>query len=221
VPHRDPRRIAAITIGAAPRPDLTEVLRSALPGDVAVVESGALDDLPDDEAPPPPAPGGLPLTTRRRDGRPVVADESWLAPRMTAAVRQAEADGADLIVLLCAGGFATVTSGVPMIRPFEAAVARLRSLGARRIAVLVPVAGQVEPSRRRWADAGFEVEVAAGPPGAVGGAIGHAEPIDAVVLDFVGHAPADVAAAARAVHPVPVIDLSAAMVDAVVATMRR
>ncbi|MEO8469528.1 MAG: AroM family protein [Chloroflexota bacterium] len=213
-------RIAAVTIGAAPRPDLTDQLRRAMPR-ADVVEIGALDDLPPDIAPPDPGADGYPLRTKGPGGRPILADEAWLAPRVQAAVGRGEADGVDLTILLCAGGFATVTSLGPLIRPFEATVDRLRTLGAHRLGVVVPIPGQVLPSRAKWLAAGFNVEVLAGSPAEVGQFLDSTPLPDAIVLDYVGHGPAEVLAAAEATARarVPVIDLLVVAIEAAVATM--
>ena len=213
-----------MTIGAAPRSDLTGALRAAL-DDVDVIEVGALDDLPDDVVPPPPAADGYPLTTRRRDGRVLTADEAWLGPRVAEAIDRAQAGGASVLVLLCAGGFASVTARRPLIRPFDVAISRLRDLGARRIGVLVPIEAQVVASRAKWTAAGFDAVLMVGTPADVGRLTGpDARSVDigveAIVLDYVGHPAAVVAGAEALASPIPVIDLLAASIEAVVATMR-
>jgi protein AroM len=195
--------IGAVTIGQSPRPDLLEPLRARLAGDVEVVEAGALDgiaagDLPTD-------PGACPLTTRLRDGRPVTLGEAFLAPHVQAAIDAAEDRGADVTLLLCAGGFANLTARGLLVRPFEAAAEALRDLGARRIGVVVPIAGQARPAEQKWRDAGFEPVVLIGPPSSADGWTA----IDAVVLDFVGHAAAIVEALRERVA-VPVVDLGEA-----------
>jgi len=217
------RRIAAITIGATPRPDLTDPLRLAVPADVEVREYGALDGWTGD--PPPPAPGGYPLTTRAPDGRLVVADEAWLAPRVAAAVARAEADGALVSVLLCAGGFDGISAEGALVRPFDLAVQLLHSLDVVAPGVLVPTAGQVSASRDKWVAAGFEPLVRAGNPDDLARAFladdGRAAtwPI-LIVLDYVGH-PDSIVEAARRLSPVPIVDLGSLAPTVVAATMRR
>lgn len=213
-------RIAAVTIGAAPRPDLTDQLRAATPH-ADVLEIGALDDLPPDITPPDPRADGYPLRTKGPGGRTIVADEAWLAPRVQAAVARGEASRVDLTILLCAGGFASVRANGPLIRPFEATVDRLRTIGAHRLGVIVPIPGQVLPSRAKWLEAGFDVEVLAGSPAEAGRLIDVTAPPDAIVLDYVGHGPDEVLAATEATARarVPVIDLLAVAVEAAVATM--
>jgi AroM protein len=212
--------VVAITIGAAPRPDLTSELRAALADAATVIESGALDGLAPDGIPAPTGRSGRPLVTRRADGVPVVVDEGWLAPRIRDLVDRAAAEGAVAAVLLCAGGFDEVTGSIPLIRPRDAAVARLRALGAHRLLVLVPIEAQIHPAEAAWSRDGFEPTVRMGDPAELAGPdLGSPRP-DAVVLDFVGHAGAVVRAAADAISPTPLVDLSGEMVAAAVATMR-
>jgi protein AroM len=194
--------LAAITIGQAPRPDLLAPIRERLPGHVALLEFGALDDLAATDL---PVAGASPLTTRLRDGRPVVVDEAFLAPRVQAAIDRAEAAGASVTLLLCAGGFADLRAKGVLVRPFQAAVEALRGLGARRVGVVVPITGQAVPADRKWRAAGFEPLVRVGPPASADGWTG----IDAVVLDFVGHPPEE-AATLRGRLAVPVVDLGEA-----------
>ncbi len=217
--------MAAVTIGAAPRPDLTDALRAAI-GGVDVIEVGALDDLPLDVSPPAPAGDGYPLVTRRHDGRTLTADEAWLAPLVADAVRRAEIDGATVIVLLCAGGFASVAAAAPLVRPFDVAVARLRTLGANRLGIIVPIGAQVAPSQAKWMAEGFEPTIEVGAPRDVIRFDGHGDAgrragrVDAIVLDYVGHAARVVSEAETLASPIPVIDLLAASIEAVVARMR-
>lgn len=213
------RAVAAITIGQRPRPDLLAPLLARLPADVKVVEAGALDGLSANdlagrlvapEAPDLPA-GRYPLTTRLRDGTAVTLDEADLAPLVQAAVTRAERAGVGVTLLLCAGGFLDVTAGGPLVRPFDAAVERLRSLGARRIAVAVPFEAQAAPAARKWASAGFE------PVAIVGGPATLAPPsvaVDAVVLDYVGH-PSDQVAALSGRTGLPIVDLGECGAEAV------
>ena len=204
------RLVGAVGIGQSPRPDLLESLRARLPGDVLVVEVGALDGLPFDDL--PQRPGAYPLTTRLRDGRPVTLGEAFLAPHVQAAIDAAEARGSAVTLLLCAGGFPDLRARGRLVRPFEAAIAELRAIGARRIGILVPIAGQTGPAERKWRTAGFEPVVLVGPPSSAADgwtAIDHGSAIAAIVLDFVGH-PARAVDDLRSRSAVPVIDLGEA-----------
>jgi maleate cis-trans isomerase len=102
------------------------------------------------------------------------------------------------------------------VRPFEAVVAALQALGARRLVVVVPFPGQVEPAARKWAEAGFTPTAVVGDPRS----LEVPEPVEAIVLDYVGHARAAVAAL-RGRTAVPVIDLGEVGAEAAVAALER
>lgn len=210
------RGIAAVTIGQSPRADLLEPLLARLPADVEVIQVGALDALTADTLPRRDAghasPGSYPLTTRLRDGSPVTLDEADLAPLVQGAIDRAELAGAEVTLLLCAGGFLDATARGLLVRPFDAAAARLRAMGARRIAVMVPFEAQAAPAARKWADAGFDALPIAGDPRTLSGEDIDVA-VDAIVLDYVGH-PSAVVVALRSRTRRPVLDLGECGADA-------
>lgn len=163
------RRIAVITIGQTPRPDLVTPLISRLPQDVEVVEVGALDPLSTqqiDQLRSTRTPR-YPLTTRLRDGSLVVLEEEILSPLVQAAVSRAEEGGTQTTMLLCAGGFNSVKASGTLIRPFDAAVEAARKHGAQRVAVVVPFEGQAAPSVLKWNSVGFEALSLVAAPGKI------------------------------------------------------
>jgi hypothetical protein len=217
------RAVAAVTIGQSPRPDLVEALLARLPDDVEVLEIGALDLLSAESLPGPArsrdaASPAYPLTTRLRDGTPVTMDEADLAPLVQAAIVRAEESAARVILLLCAGGFDGTSSDRPLVRPFDAAVARLRAMHARRIQVVVPFAGQAEAAARKWTSAGFDPVTIVGDPASVASretdsSAPSAPAFDALVLDYVGH-PSATVQRLRARTTVPLVDLGECGADA-------
>jgi hypothetical protein len=214
-------RVGALTVGAAPRPDLVATLRRHL-GQIEIVETGALDGIVRPSELPPRAADGHPIETRLADGTRVVIDEGALTPRVQAALGRLEAANVAATVILCAGGFELLHSSRPLIRPFEATAERLRSEGVERIALVVPFAEQAPGATARWAGAGFDpiVVVAASVAEAVPrimGAITHSRPVDRVVLDYVGHSPETVASIGGAVHAAggpPVVDIATVAAEA-------
>jgi len=214
-------RIGAVTIGQAPRPDLVEPLLDRATRGIEVLEFGALDGLTIDRLPSPGSMHGgsglpsYPLTTRLRDGTPVTLDEADLVPLVQQAIDQAEDAGAGVTLLLCAGGFLDVGARGTLVRPFDAAVARLHELGARELAVIVPYEGQADAARRKWESAGFGPAVAVGDPADVA-LPADAGTLDAIVLDYVGH-PTRVVEALRERTELPVVDLGACGAEAAVA----
>jgi protein AroM len=202
------RRCAVIVIGQTPRPDLVEPVRARLPPGSSLLELGALDGMDPEDISRLEARGAgdAPLATRLADGRRVVLDESILAPLVEGATGRAREAGATVGLLLCAGGFERITPAIPLLRPPAAAAALLRTLGLARLAVVVPMASQAEPSRRRWQDAGFDASPVVASGEEVPVVPADSGDIDAVVLDYVGH-PAGYVAAVRAAIDRPVLDL--------------
>ena len=213
-------RVGAVTIGQAPRPDLLAPLLERAPADAEVIEVGALDTLSREAIASLERQrdarerNAYPLTTRLRDGSGVTLDESALAPLVQAAVGRAEDQGVAVTLLLCAGGFLDVAARRRLVRPFEAAVARARRLGARRLAIVVPATGQSDPARAKWEAAGFETVIVVGDPADLE-LPAEAASLDAIVLDYVGH-PASSVDALQQRTQAPVIDLGECGADAVV-----
>lgn len=198
-------RIGLLSIGQSPRPDLVATL-PMLAG-LDCVEAGALDGL--DAATLPPAGGAFPLTTRMHDGTLVVVDESFLLPRMLDAVRKLERADVAAILLMCAGTFDAVESNVPLFKPFDLVCAALRAWGLHSPLVICPFAAQEAPMRKRWADAGFAAQVRTAQltdVAQIAAASTAAAQAQCVVLDYFGHAPAQVAPL-RAALSLPVIDI--------------
>ncbi|HJP90155.1 MAG TPA: AroM family protein [Candidatus Limnocylindrales bacterium] len=208
-------RVAAVTIGQTPRPDLLEPLVARAGTDVEIIELGALDGLTADEL-PRRAQAAYPLTTRLRDGSRVTLDEADLAPLVQRAIDGADAVGAGVTLLLCAGGFADATARGTLVRPFEAAVAKVMQLGARRVTVLVPFEAQADPTRRKWAAAGVDAAPLIGDPATVD--VRWIADCHAIVLDYVGH-PGRAVNALRTRTRIPVIDLGECGADAAVAAL--
>jgi len=213
--------VAAITIGQTPRPDLLAPLRERVREGMTIIEVGALDELTaDDIASRPPRPSAsanrYPLTTRLRDGSVVTLDEDDLAPLVQHAVDRAQHAGADVTLLLCAGGFSDVTAPGPLVRPFDAAVATAQRIGARSVVVAVPYEGQTSSAHRKWVAAGFDVRMIVGDIAALDLPV---DPVvDAIILDYVGHAARDVRAL-RARSSVAVIDLGECGAETAVASL--
>ena len=211
--------VRAHTIGQTPRPDLTDHLTARLTP-VQVEVRGALDGL---EAPQIPAcpEGGYPLETRLRDGRRIVVDGAWLAPRIQESI-SADDGPAVVHVILCAGFFPGLRSVGRVIQPFEVAAGHLERAGIESIQAVVPFAAQARPALDKWEAAGFSCRVAPvdHEPGVESGARSLAVRMagtaaQVIVFDYVGLPPAvfrEVAAVAK----VPVFDVGRLGLDALV-----
>ncbi|MGO3832608.1 MAG: AroM family protein [Microbacteriaceae bacterium] len=125
-----PKTLALVTIGQAPRDDVTPDIAPLLEG-YRVIETGALDELSAAEiAALAPAPGEGVLVSRLRGGGSAVLAEDRLHPLIQAAVDRAVAAGATAVLVICTGDLVGITAPVPL---FMAGVARSRSRrGPRR-----------------------------------------------------------------------------------------
>lgn len=161
------RTIAGITIGQAPRTDMSDELRARLAPGLELVEYGALDHLTlaDVERDLAPAPGDEVLVSRMRDGSQAIMAGTRVMPLVQQRIDEAEAAGADAIILLCTGLFPALRHRVPLIVPQQLFYNVARSLAdGRRIAVMVPDQAQIEQARGWWHDAGIETQIVCASP---------------------------------------------------------
>jgi protein AroM len=149
--------LGLVTIGQAPRTDLTGDIEPLL-GGLLPYQHGALDDDVFDgaegartRAALAPVPGEAPLVSRLRDGTSVVLGHDALAPRMREAVARCEADGAAATLLLCTGNFPAVPSSRPLLyaEPLvQRGVAAL--VGEAPVGIVCPLPAQADDVARRW-----------------------------------------------------------------------
>ncbi|MET9175520.1 AroM family protein [Streptomyces misionensis] len=217
-----PAALGLVTIGQAPRSDLTEDIRPHL-GGLRPVEHGALDldrfDGPDADrvrAEVGPVAGEAPLISRLRDGSSVRLGHDALAPRMREAVARCERDGAGATLLLCTGSFPPVAATRPVLYAEQLVQHGVRAVaGGDPVGVVCPLPAQREDVGRRWARL-LPGQVSVEPadpyaPDALESVAGAARVLAALgsrwlVLDCVGYTEAMRAAAARAAGPaVPVL----------------
>ncbi len=156
------RKIAGVTIGQAPRTDMTDDLEARLAPGLELVQFGALDALTLDEVERDlsPAPGEEVLVSRMRDGRQATMGAGRLMPLIERRIRDAEEAGCDAVILLCTGAFPPLAHRVPLVFPQRLFNSVARELaGGRPVAVMVPEAAQVEDARARWAQIGLETVI--------------------------------------------------------------
>ncbi len=145
-------KIGAVTVGQAPRVDVTADILSLF-GDAQLLEKGGLDGLTREEISAfAPAEGDYVLVSRLTDGSSVTFAEKYVLPRLQAAIDQLEAEGCRLIMFFCTGDFPdTFHSKVPLIFPnriLQGLVPALTTTGS--IAVITPSALQLNQSREKW-----------------------------------------------------------------------
>ena len=140
-------KIGAITIGQAPRTDITRDILPLLPDYMTLTEYGALDDMTYEEVMSQFAPSedDEVLVSRMRDGRQAKFTERFIRPLVQKKIDQAEAEGVSAIILFCTGVFPEFRHKVLFIEPqplFHAIAAKMA--GNQKIGILVPEPDQVE-----------------------------------------------------------------------------
>ncbi len=143
--HRPRPRIAFVTIGQAPRPDVVPDLLGMLQANVDYQEFGALDGLERDELAAWMAPRAAPcLYTRLRDGSHVEVASALVIERLAALLQRLDGGGFDLIVLITTGVFQPFPLRTKLVhgqRALDAWIAAL-VVGDCRIGVIYPLAQQ-------------------------------------------------------------------------------
>jgi protein AroM len=200
--------LGVVTIGQSPRSDLTGELTAYLPAGTTLLERGAIDDLtPSAIAGLAPAADEDTLTSRLRDGEPVLLDRQRLVPWLEEAISALEQQGAEASLLVCTGSFPPLHHGRPLLDTERLVVSGVCAIahGSGQLGVVVPLPGQQDVLSRRWQQAlGAPVLVDHADPYAYGAA--DAIPAAAArlsrrgarlaVLDCMGYAEAHRAAAA-------------------------
>jgi protein AroM len=150
-----PAKLGTITIGQAPRPDITPILDAAIGAEVERLHTGLLDGL--DRAAIAarfaPMPGRPELITRLLDGSVVTIDRDAAQEAARNKLNELEDRGCTTILLLCTGQFAHLTCRRAWLlepdRIVPPAVAALA--GERRLGIVVPLVSQVASEAGKWA----------------------------------------------------------------------
>jgi len=161
------RRLGVLTVGQAPRDDVTPTLRAVLGESVLLRESGALDGLTEEGlADLAPRDSETPLETRLSGGAPVLVAEERLVPLLRAAAERL-ARSCDLTLLLCSGEFpALAESHIGVVQPVHLLRGAVAALCHDRVLGIVGPASDMEGAPRRWGRcAGAVITSAASPYG--------------------------------------------------------
>ncbi|MDE2334896.1 MAG: AroM family protein [Rhodospirillales bacterium] len=145
-PSTPPPRIAFVTIGQAPRPDVVPDLVASLDPQPAYDEFGALDGLSaaaiERQAPRGREPA---LYTRLADGGHVVVGAGFVEDRLQKLVAELDRGGYDLIVVISTGIYRRLTATTALVhgqRALDAWIAAL-VLGDCRLGVIFPLPEQM------------------------------------------------------------------------------
>ena len=145
-------KIGAITIGQAPRVDVTCDIMDIFGENVELLQRGGLDGLTVEQISKfTPEEGDYVLVSRLTDGTSVTFAERYIVPRLKEAVEELEAEGVKLIMVFCTGEFpAEITSKrVPMVYPVEL-LHKIVPLLSSNIITMTPSALQIEQNEKKW-----------------------------------------------------------------------
>lgn len=149
-----PAQLGTITIGQAPRPDITPILLQHLPPGVSCVHAGLLDGLSRGEIEQRYAPqGNQPtLITRLLDGSSVVVDKARMLEVLKQKAAALAAQGCRYVLVLCTGAFDDLhAGGAWLIEPDRIVSPTVAALvGGRQVGVIVPLASQMASEAHKW-----------------------------------------------------------------------
>ncbi|HHY46610.1 MAG TPA: AroM family protein [Firmicutes bacterium] len=150
-------KIGLITIGQAPRSDITQDIRAVLGDSVELVEAGALDFLGDSPVPEAllhkdAGKHAVTYVSRLRDGRVVEMTEKALIPLLWLSIERLRAEGVTILGLLCTGEYRALAKARDLIRPYPLIHNLVDAvLPEGHLGVIVPVESQVRLKQREWA----------------------------------------------------------------------
>ncbi|MCG8709018.1 AroM family protein [Brenneria sp. 4F2] len=146
--------LGTLTIGQAPRADITPILESLLPVGTRCIHAGVLDVL--DKAAIDrqfaPRPDDAVLTSRLLDGSAVILGKTAVHQAVQQKLNQLEQQGCSLIILLCTGEFhglscrqAWLIEPDRLVPPVAATLIDQRQAG-----ILVPLEKQIASEGKKW-----------------------------------------------------------------------
>jgi protein AroM len=161
-------KLGTLTIGQAPRADITPILDDVLDTRLARRHAGVLDGLSRTEVDQGfAAETGKPvLITKLLDGSPVVIDRARTEAAAQHKLAMLEAEGCSTILMLCTGHFASLSTQTArlvepdrILPPTVAALVQGVQLG-----IIVPLAEQITSEAGKWAPLGRAPLYAAASP---------------------------------------------------------
>ena len=190
-------KIGAITIGQAPRVDVTADIMDIFEGQAELMQAGGLDGLTREEiAKFKPEEGDYVLVSRLTDGTSVTFAERYILPRLQQAIDEMETAGCRLIMFFCTGKFPeTLTSkNIPLIYPCDI-LDRIVPLMTKKsnIICMTPSPLQLAQTEGKWSQYVNKVtSIAASPYGEWDDLEKAAEQVksmdaDLIVLDCIGY----------------------------------
>jgi protein AroM len=191
------RTLGTLTIGQAPRTDVVPIIDAHVPEAVRRIHRGVLDGLSLSEIADRyrAEAGEAALVTQLKDGSVVELSRQRMRDGVQGALAALEAEGCDVILLLCTGTFDGLKCGKAwLIEPDHIIPGTVAGLiEQRQLGIIVPIAGQIESEAGKWqALARPPIFATASPytspPEAVGdaGATLKSRGAEAILLDCIG-----------------------------------
>jgi len=140
------KRVAFITVGQSPRIDIMPEMLAEIGEGIEPVEFGLLDGFSRAEiAALAPKGEAYRIVSRLADGSEAVLAKDWVEARFQAMIDEVDAQGFDLIVLLCTGSFPSLRSRTMMVEAGRVVdhVVDALAMEGRTIGMMLPNAAQV------------------------------------------------------------------------------
>jgi protein AroM len=148
-------KLGTLTIGQAPRADITPILDAVLGAELPRLHAGVLDDLSREEIARNFAPeaGGALLITKLLDGTSVVIDRQRTEQAAQTKLSMLEAAGCTTILILCTGHFERLaTERARLIEPDRILPPTVAALvQSAQLGIIVPLAEQIASEAGKWA----------------------------------------------------------------------
>lgn len=150
-------KIGVVTIGQSPRPDLIGEMERILGKGYEVLEKGALDDFTlEDVQKIKIEEGQGVLVTRMRDGTEIKITHDIVNPVIQKRITELEAEGVEMILLVCTGRFPEFKSNVLVVQPSNIIRGVTRAaIRKGRMASILPSMQQVGGSPREREEDGL------------------------------------------------------------------
>ena len=150
-------KIGVVTIGQSPRPDVIGEMERILGKGYEILEKGALDDFTlEDVQKIKIEEGQGVLVTRMRDGTEIKITHDIVNPVIQKRITELEAEGVELILLVCTGRFPEFKSNVLVVQPSNIIRGVTRAaIRKGRMASILPSMQQVGGSPREREEDGL------------------------------------------------------------------
>lgn len=172
-------KLGTLTIGQAPRADITPILDTVLAPELQRLHAGVLDGLSREQITRDfaPEPGDALLITKLLDGTSVVIDRNRTERAAQAKLAMLEDAGCSTILMLCTGHFESLrTKRARLIEPDRILPPTVAALVQdAQLGIIVPLAEQIASEAGKWAPlARAPLYAAASPYGSDGPSISDA-----------------------------------------------